>query len=327
MFRLILGVRFAACLGVLTGALAGCAGIPPSTSPVARLDKTLLARSAGSQTDLLYAGAKKRMFVFTYPGGTLAGTFSTPYSIQAMCSDAKGDVFVTAMTRGKAGADIGYIYEYAHGGKSPVTTLDVPSNEIPVNCSSDPTTGNLAVTSYDTRNYAPLVEIYTGGSGSPKLFHSDELGANPQPAYDASGNLFVISGGNVAALLPKGKQSFEKITLNETIGNVAHAQWDGKYFALQSYVPTKYQGEQLHVFYFRVHIAGSTGTIAGVSRFKLWRQKNAGQSWIQGDTVVATPGGALTPAIQFWKYPAGGKAFKVLHPSDATQSVTVSLTP
>jgi hypothetical protein len=238
-----------------------------------------------------------------------------------MCSNAKGDVFITAEIQSKSGARTGYVYEYAHGGESPVETLDVPSYEIPVNCSSDPTTGNLAVTSYDFRNYAPLVEIYIGGSGEPKVYHSVELGANPQPAYDASGNLFVTSGGNVAALLPKGKRLFKKITLNETIGNVAHAQWDGEYFALQSYAPTKHNGEKIFEHYYRVQVSGATGTIAGISRFDDWLQKNPGQSWIQSDTLVATP----YNAINFWKYPAGGRAFKVLHPSDPSQAVTVSL--
>ena len=321
MFRPIHALRYAVCLCVLTGALAGCAGLPPGTSPVAPLHKAPLARNAGSQTDLLYAGVKQRAIVFTYPDGTFVDTFKTPFLIQAMCSDTKGDVFITAEVQSKSGAHTGYIYEYAHGGESPVTTLDVPSREIPVNCSSDPTTGNLAVTSYDIRNFTPMVEIYTGGSGEAKLYHSAELGAGPQPAYDASGNLFVISGGNVAALLLKGKQNFEKIRLNETIGNVAHAQWDGKYFALQSYAPTKHNGENIFVHYFRVQISGTTGTIVGISHFINWRQKNAGQSWLQGDTLVATPGNSIT----FWKYPAGGKAFKVLHPSDPSQAVTVSL--
>ncbi|HLY01788.1 MAG TPA: hypothetical protein VKR56_04745 [Candidatus Cybelea sp.] len=321
MFRLIHALRYAACLGVLTAALTNCAGLPPGTSPVAPLDKALLAHSAGSQTDLLYAGAEQRILVFTYPGGTFVDTFKTPFLIQAMCSDAKGDVFIPAEVKSKSGADTGYVYEYAHGGKSPVTTLDVPSHQIPVNCSSDPTTGNLAVTSYDVRDYAPLVEIYSGGSGNPTLFHSKVLGANPQPAYDAGGNLLAISGGNVAALLPTGAQNFKKITLSKTIGNVAHAQWDGKYFALQSYAPTKYGGEDVRVNYFRVRISGAAGTIVGISRFVGWLQKTAGQSWIQSDTLVATP----ETTIKFWNYPAGLKAFKVLHPTDSTQAVTVSI--
>ncbi|MFY9739185.1 MAG: hypothetical protein WAK11_09055 [Candidatus Cybelea sp.] len=314
-------LRYAACVCVLSGALASCAGLAPGTSPVAPLHEALLAHGAGSQTGLLYAGAHQRVVVYTYPDGTFADSFKTSFSIQAMCSDAKGDVFITAEIQSKSGARTGYVYEYAHRGQSPIATLDAPSHQIPVNCSSDPTTGNLAVTSYDFRNYAPLVEIYAGGSGTPKLYRRAELGANPQPAYDASGDLFVTSGGNVAALLPKGKQRFKKITLNETIGTVAHAQWDGRYFALQSYAPTRHNGERIFERYYRVQVSGATGTISGISRFDNWLQRNPGQSWIQSDTLVATPNNA----INFWKYPAGERAFKVLHPSDPTQAVTVSL--
>ena len=314
-------LRYAASLCVLTGAVAGCAGLAPGTTAVVPLHEALLAHGAGSQTGLLYAGVHHKVVVYTYPDGAFADSFKTSFSIQAMCSDAKGDVFITAEIQSKSGAPTGYVYEYAHGGKTPIATLDVPSHEIPVNCSSDPTAGNLAVTSYDFRNYAPLVEIYTGGSGQPRLFHSQELGANPQAAYDASGDLFVTSGGNVAALLPKGKQRLEKITLTETIGNVAHAQWDGKYFALQSYAPTRHNGEKIFEHYYRVQVSGTTGKIAGISRFDDWLQQNPGQSWIQSDTLVATPDNA----INFWKYPAGGRAFKVLHPSDPSQAITVSL--
>lgn len=320
MLRLNNALRFAVCLCGLTGVIAGCAGLAPGTSLVAPLHDSLLARSAGSHTSLVYTGVRQRVVVYTYPDGTFADTFKTPFSIQAMCSDSKGDVFITAEVRSKSGARTGYVYEYAHGGTSPIATLDVPSHEIPVNCSSDPTTRNLAVTTYNFRNYAPLIEIYTGGSGNPKPFHSRELGANPQPAYDASGNLFVVSGGNVAALLAKGRQKFEKITLNETIGNVVHAQWDGKYFALQSYAFTKHNGENIYVRYYRAQISDATGTIVRVSHFDNWLQKNPGQSWLAGDTLVATPNNA----INFWKYPTGGKAFKILHPSDPSQAVTVS---
>jgi hypothetical protein len=321
MLRPINALRDAAGLCVLTGALAGCAGLLPGATSVAPLHEALFAHSAGSRTGLIYAGVHQRVVVYTYPGGAFADTFKTPFSIQGMCSDTKGDVFITAEVQSKPGARTGYVYEYAHGGTSPVATLDVPSHQIPVSCSSDPTTRNLAVTSYDFRNYAPLIEIYVGGSGNPKLFHSQELGANPQPAYDADGNLFVTSGGNVAALLPKGKRLIEKITLKETIGTVAHAQWDGKYFALQSYAPTKHNREKIFERYYRVQISGVTGTIAGISHFSNWLQKNPGQSWIQSDTLVATPDGA----INFWRYPTGGKAFKILHPSDPSQAVTVSL--
>ena len=305
--------------------LAGCAPLPLSLSQGnAASNARVRTQKASPGGALIYTAPDFTTYevnIFTYPAGKLVTDFKPPGAPGGLCSDTRGNVFMTDFETGSV--DVGNVYEYAHAGKSPVATLDLPNREIPVNCSSDPTTGNLAVTSYNVRNFAPLVEIYTGGSGTPKLFHSTELGADPQPAYDASGNLFVTSGGNVSALLAKGKQKFEKIELNVTLGNVAHAQWDGKYFSLQSYTPTKHNGENVYVHFYRVQVSGSTGTIVGTSKFVNWRQKNAGQSWIQADTVVATPGNSIT----FWKYPAGGKAFKVLHPSDPSQAVTVSTVP
>ena len=239
-----------------------------------------------------------------------------------MCSDAKGDVFITAEIQSKSGARTGYVYEYAHGGKSPIATLDVPSHEIPVNCSSDPTTGNLAVTSYDFRNYAPLVEIYTGGSGEPRLYHSAGAWGRTRSRPTMRAATFSLPAAETwPRCFRKASNGLKKLTLNETIGNVAHAQWDGKYFALQSYAPTRHNGENIFEHYYRVQVSGTTGKIVGISRFDDWRQKNPGQSWIQSDTLVATPNNA----INFWKYPAGGRAFKVLHPSDPSQAITVSL--
>ncbi len=285
------------------------------------MERAVVAR--GTSGALLYVGAPRTISVYAYPGGSVQNTFNTPFTTHAMCSDAAGDVFVTATGAGKPGARTGYVYEYAHGSTAPVATLSLPANQIPVNCSSDPTGGNLAVTSYDIDTFAPLVEVYANAAGTPETFKSKTLGWKPQPAYDAAGNLFVTSGGNVGAELAKGKPSFQKITMNMTLGGVAHAQWDGKFFALESFGVSKHHGEKIFERIYRVQISGSTGTIVGIGRYSNWLAKDAGQSWIQGDTLLGTPGSSTT----FWPYPAGGKAFKVLHHSRPTEAVTVSVAP
>jgi hypothetical protein len=315
--------HYAACacaLTALTVVLGACAGFSPQAGPSAPLQAQSSLRGASSQSDLLYIGNRHTMEVYAYPGGTFESKFQTKFPIGAMCSDTKGDVFVSPAYDAKAGDAGGFVYEYSHGGTSPVATLDLPKQEMPVNCSSDPTSGNLAVTSYNVKTFAPQVQIYAGASGTAKTYLSKALGESPQPAYDAAGNLFVTSGGNVGALLAKGSQSFEKITLNVTLGGVAHAQWDGTYFALQSFTVPKRGIEKILEHVYRVKISGSAGTIVSVGQFAGWLEKDAGQSWLEGGTLVATPGAA----VAFWNYPAGGKVTKVIHPSRPGKAVTVS---
>jgi hypothetical protein len=310
--------RYCAFLCVLTVALTACTGLPSQPNGAATLQRTP-ARVAGSQSTLLYTGGGHFIQVFTYPGGVLETTVRVTAAVSAMCSDSAGDVFVTTSSVTK-GVETGAILEYSHGGTSPIATLDLPTHEIPANCSSDPTTGDLAVTSYDAHTFAPQIQVYAHASGSPKTYVSKTLGANPQPAYDGSGNLFVTSGGNVGTELPEGKQSLQKITLSETLGGVDHLQWDGKHFALQSFQNSQNGKERLLVHVYRVQISGTTGTVVGYSHFVNWLERDAGQSWIQDDTIVATPGSQIV----FWNYPAGGKSVKTIHPAHPAKAVTVS---
>jgi hypothetical protein len=317
MPRISSALHYAACLCMLAGALSGCVGLPQASS-LAPLQQARPLTTGSS--DLLYLGENNVVEVYTFPGGTYQDTFDAPARINAMCSDSHGNVYLAAMSRHK-GVSTGYVYEYAHGGNSPINTLGLPSRQIPVNCSSDPATGNLAVTSYNEHNFAPEVEIYTKGGGKAKVLQSDALGADPQPAYDDKGNLFVTSGGNTGALLGKGKQSLQPIKLDRTLGGVAHAQWDGKYFALQSFQAGLHQQEHTLVRVYRVQISGTKGTIVGYSLFHNWRLLDDGQSWIQGNTLLATPNNYTG----FWKYPSGGKALKIIRHPKPIRAITVSV--
>lgn len=296
--------------------LAACTG-PAQIGPAGPQQSGLANRAA--QGDLLYMGERHTLETFTYPAGALVSKLTTKFAVEGMCSDAKGDVFVAAID-GPGSGSTGAIYEYAHGGTSPIATLASPQNQYPVSCSSDPTTGNLAVTSYNRHTYAPEVEVYVKASGSGNVYTSETLGANPQLAYDASGDLFVTSGANVGAELVKGGDKLAKITFDRTLGGCSHAQWDGKFFALQSYTASKHQQERVLEHIYRLQISGSKGLVVGWSHFLNWQESDAGQSWLQDSTLIATPGNY----VAFWNYPAGGKAIKIVHPPHAGKAVTVS---
>jgi hypothetical protein len=290
----------ALCPSVFAALLAACGTAQPAVNPaVGQPQSALRVPSHGTSGALLYVAGNHVIQVYT---------------------DANGNVFITEAPKKSSHAGTGYVQEYAHGGTSPIASLQVPAGEMPMDCSSDATTGDLAVTQQKSSNYAPSVAIYSGGSGTPKILQTDAIGADPQCGYDDAGNLFVTSGGNVGAELAAGKSSFNTVTLDRTLGGVKHAQWDGKYFALQSFQSKHHNGEIVEERIYRVQVSGSTGKIAGITEFKNWPEKVSGSSWIDGGTIVGTPASELA----FWKYPDGGKTMKVIHLKSHMMAVTLS---
>jgi hypothetical protein len=267
---------------------------------------------SGGSNDLIYVGRRRTISTYSFESGSGQGTFNVPETINGICSDANGNVFVLL-----AKDDI---YEYAHGGTSPIAKLQGPAGNEPFACSSDRSTGNLAVTLQTVASYAPSVAIFKDATGSPAIYKSPDIGADPQCGYDASGDLFVTSGGNVGAWLAKGKTAMTTVTLSKTLGGVSHVQWDGQYFALQSFYTTHHNGEVISERVFRVLISKGLGDIADTIDFANWPEKVAGDSWIEGGTIVATP----SDSIVFWKYPAGGKSVKVLRPPGHEDAIAVS---
>lgn len=311
----------AVCPSVLATMLTACGAVQPGVNPAAEQPQSASrVLSHATSGALLYVAGNHVVQIYTYPGGGSSGSSNTPGAVTGMCSDTSGDVFITEAPKKSSKAGTGYVEEYAHGGTSPIASLQVPAGEMPMDCSSDATTGDLAVTQQKSSNYAPSVAIYAGGSGAPKILQTDAIGADPQCGYDDAGNLFVTSGGNVGAELAAGKSSFKTVTLYRTLGGVKHVQWDGKYFALQSFHSTHHNGEIVEERIYRVQVSGSTGKIAGITVFKNWPQKVSGSSWIDGGTIIGTP----SSEIAFWKYPDGGKAVQVIHLKSHMAAVTIS---
>lgn len=273
-----------------------------------------------SSGDLLYVGGRDTVEIYTFPAGTYRESLETAGSLTGLCADTEGNVFAT-VSDASQGNETGYVYEYAHAGTKPIARLDVPKNDIPIDCSADSTTRNLAVTLQNSRTYAPSVAIYPKKAGPPQIYVSRALGANPRAGYDDRGNLFATSGGNVGAELAIGKSSFTTITLSQTLGGVAHVQWDGTYLALQSFDYLKHNREKLFERIFRLQISGSAGKIVSALHFHGWPEKDPGESWIQGGKIVATP----SRQIAFWAYPAAGMPFKVLRRGRPGNAITVSL--
>ncbi len=147
--------------------------------------------------------------VYSYrpPRYRLVGFLSDPSYPLGECVDKAQNVFITSS---------GAIFEYSHGGSSPVRILGDPAGT-PNSCAVDPITGNLAVTAGGRPISGPFgLAVYKNGRGKPTLYQAPAFNYMLFCSYDAKGNLFV-DGGTAAsnafllAELPKGGTTFTTI--------------------------------------------------------------------------------------------------------------------
>jgi len=288
--------------------LASFDGAPqPSKSAQHRgVGRSWMSPKARGQ-DLLYVSTglpDGATYVYTYPKGQLVGGLSEAGYSYGLCSDVRGNVFITNQYA---------IYEYPHGGASASAVLTNPFGAT-VSCSVDSTTGDLAAVT------AEGVVIF-----HPQSRHGWKLAklfSLPYPrmtacGYDASGNLFLdgqSSSGYLVAELPKGKSDFKRTLLDKSFppGNI---QWDGKYVAI---------GDNLSLAIRRFKFSGTTGRQVGTT--KLEGVDEFFQFWIQGATIVAPGSKSGQYVFAVWPYPAGGNPQKLVW-QDRTDVATVSVAP
>ena len=267
-------------------------------------------RSQSQSANLLYLSSSStgNVYVFTYPGGQLVGTLTgLDWSAQGECVDSSGDVFITTSS---ASGKKNLIYEYAHGGTDPIATLNNPTYAY--GCAVDPTTGNLAVSGADT------VAIYKNATGTPKTYSSTDLEFF-FCGYDDAGNLYLTAAnGDPSQVelirLANGSSTFQPISLKATLYNdsllVPSVQWDGKQMTVSSVRDYK---DPLTIY--RLRILGTTATVAGTTHLKVKHNSHAGQSWIQGKTVIGieTLDNVRTEKYRdysnasLWAFPKGGE--------------------
>ena len=315
----------ALCLSV---AIAGCDGQQNTvqTAPMAGIPAvngtTAAAGAKAKATDLVYdSSSALYTYVLTYPKGKLVATIKDPNALyqQGLCSDSRGNVFVTSSTNDHHG----YISEYAHGGTTPIATLD-DASFWPQACSLDPKSGNLAVANVGgaAHSYGNIA-IYDGASGAPVYISNPTMNEYNAAAYDADGNLFVTNSSSVAEL-PYGSSAFVDLQLSENVGVMNDLQWDGSYLAIFSHR----FGSDKAAFISQVSVAGSVATV--ISSHKLDKIKNSSAwVWIHGSTLFG-PYGAASRNLGFWRYPTGGKPYKNVNidgNASVYHGITVSVAP
>ena len=239
--------------------------------------------------------------VYSYPGGTLVGTLTGFNGPQGACVDGAQNIWIT----NEYAADI---VEYAHGGTAPIATLTDPG-AMPLDCSVDPTTGNVAVTNWASTQppNQGAVAIYAGASGNPVIYADGRLMyAVYFCSYDDHGNLFVDgtqypyywpAGAFQYAEIPKGSSSFTNITLKPTqkIAWPEGIHWDGRYVGVGNLLKGEiYQTSGAQIVH-TVSLKGSRGAI----------------DFFPGGNEVIVGLDSAVGKVGVWDYPTGGAAVKM----------------
>jgi hypothetical protein len=236
-------------------------------------DSSWMARGDGKD-DLLYITNNYDVTVYSYPRGKLVGKLRHHFfSPVTECSDNAGSVYVT---------DGDNVFIYAHAGTKPLRTLTYPGY-LTVGCSSDPTTGNLAVT-YELGFSKAYVAVYQQAKGTPALYQMGNL-ISAYCGYDRNGNLYIdgtYGSGEAFGFveLPKGRNRLEPITLNQSFQSPGIVQWDGNYMTV---------GDNTAENIYRFTFSGSKGALEGTT--SLAGAPTTDQWWIDGNKVGGRPGG------------------------------------
>jgi hypothetical protein len=317
--------------------LAGCGGSqPPIGTPGAMPQSSANAthaahggswmKPAATTGDLLYvsAGVAGVVYVLSYPQGNMEGALTGFQFAQGLCSDKSGDVFVVDSAAQT-------IIEYAHGGSSPIATLNDSGNH-PQGCAVDPQSGNLAAAGgypYQNANIA----VFVDAKDPPTVYSTGFFNEFFWCTYDDKGNVIASVGGDIngGALmeLPKGGNTLIGLNVDRPFESGAPLQWRGKYFALSDFNldsrgPTKI---------YQVQFSGSTGSV--VKTIDLYTSPKGGrnpafgyQFWIQGNRIlsVKTPNTFGRRNVGLWRYPVGGLIIKSFRAEDP-YGITVSLAP
>jgi hypothetical protein len=287
--------------------LTGCVGVGSESqlAPIVAVRNVDKASVASDREDsaLLYVsdssqiGEHNGVSVYSFPHGRFLRDQKHFAVVGGMCTDAAQHLYVTY-------TDLYQIDEYAHGGVKPIKILADPSGS-PVDCSVDPTTGNLAVSNGASLGGLSNILVYNNARGIPKTYTQSSIAWFYFCTYDAAGNLFA-DGYNSSfqaqfVELPKGSAKFTNVGLNQTVSAPGQMKWDGHYIAIQDVTLNP-------VTIDRFSFSGSQGSLDGTTQ--LSGTTSPGFFWIDGDTVIGVDSNANQ--VLYWRYPAGGSPVKTI---------------
>lgn len=255
---------------------------------------------------LLYASdfSNNVVLVYDYPAGTPAGTLTGFSNPQGLCADG-GDhnVFVTN-TGGEN------VLEYAWGATSPKATYG-DSNEFPVACSVDPSTGRLAVADiFSPTTGIGAVTICSQPSRCRVYVEPAGLESISAVAYLPNGDLYAAGTGSqgqlAGAYLAAGSRTWTPVAFRASIGFLGAMQWDGKYLAIGDQ-----QGPSGNTVIDRCSASGPNVSCNG-GKVDLNSSGDVVQFFIKYGDRGVVGADAASGGIGTWAYPQGGEPRKVI---------------
>lgn len=306
-------------LAIFAIMLGGCAGIQSGLSGAPPEGQSPEIKIATSSDDLVYVVNYASAVFLSYPQGKLVGTLSGIGHPRNVCSDASGNVWFTSSV-GKNGRRY-RLYEFAHGGTQPISTINVPKSKSADACAVNPSNGDLAVLNSCCETGNDSVLIWPGArSGKPKEY---PLYYNPTAcAYDDGGNLLVTgwadSDGYFFAELKNGATKFTNISTQRHSFIVGSVEWDGRYFAV---AVQHGHGSIIE----RLRILGTSAKLVESVHLRPLSY----QTWfaLRDRALVATERSREEKLLGVWKYPAGGVPLKSFPGLTRPLGLTISAGP
>jgi hypothetical protein len=306
MFRVtICGLVKRLSVALVALALAGCNGVGSRVAPLrivsdAALDlraQRVVPSLRGDKTYFQYISNYRGdgLLQFYYP--TLNSSIGTVNGVGKPLGECTKALYGTGdKTFWVAGSDGVYKFKV---GTYPAGKL--PDSNGVMSCAMDPNSGDLA--DVDLGSY---INVYSPGSATPKTYGIGDTGVRPFfCGYDDKGNLFV-DGKDRSLIglveLPKGGDTFRRVTLPDIKAEPGAVQYDGKYLTV---------GDQTTIHQFEVIglKAEQRGAVSLDGCLACW------QTWI-GRGVIFAPDLTGNTAYVF-AYPQGGKPIATLSGSFA----------
>jgi hypothetical protein len=290
--------------------LAGCGGAETGTTGAVPLGTTAapIPDSVKRQTLIYVSSDDDNVYVFAYPSGKLVQTLTGFGYPGDVCSDSNGNVWITNASSGSYRR--GYLVEYAHGGTTPIATLD--DAHLPDACAVDPSTGNLAAVN---GNGAASVAIYADARGAPTYYSGGSLYGFYSASYDSTSDLFFT--GYLGPFkfgtgwLQKGASTLSSFPLRPHIFPHKGLQWDGQYLVIAA--------NQAYIWKYAIR--GTMGKKVGSLSLGITGMEHFA---IQGSLLVVTGAGYQT--VELFHYPSG-KPIKVITGVNEPNGVAISVAP
>ena len=240
------------------------------------------------------------VYVFSYPKGTLVGTLTGFSEPQGECADAKGDVWIT-------NTGTSQIIGYAHGGTSPIATLNDPG-QYPVGCSVNLTSGDLAATNIISTTSGPgSLSIYTKAKGNPKMYSDPNAGRMYFDSYD--GNTLYVDGtttGGSFYFAAFAKNKFTDLSVSGATINFPGGVYFDKVLTLGDH-----SGSGGNAIIYSVKVSGRTATVTATTQ--LLGSSECVQYTLDGKTAICPNAGG--PSVNLYHFPAGGNPYKTFSAS------------